>query len=33
VPILGDLLKEFDFGQDPLPPLILDPAAGRPPDR
>jgi len=25
VPILGDLLKEFDFGQDPLPPLVLDP--------
>jgi phospholipase C len=25
VPILGDLLREFDFGQDPLPPLILDP--------
>ena len=23
--ILGDLLKEFDFGQEPLPPLILDP--------
>jgi phospholipase C len=23
--ILGDLLREFDFGQDPLPPLILDP--------
>jgi phospholipase C len=32
VPILGDLLKEFDFAQEPLPPLILDPAAGRPPD-
>jgi phospholipase C len=32
VPILGDLLKEFDFGQQPLPPLILDPAAGRPQD-
>ena len=31
VAILGDLLKEFDFGQDPLPPVILDPAAGRPP--
>jgi phospholipase C len=30
VPILGDLLREFDFGQDPLPPMILDPAAGRP---
>ena len=29
VPILGDLLKGFDFGQEPLPPLILDPAAGR----
>jgi phospholipase C len=24
--ILGDLLKEFDFAQDPLPPLILDPS-------
>jgi phospholipase C len=24
-PILGDLLKEFDFSQDPLPPLVLDP--------
>jgi phospholipase C len=24
--ILGDLLKEFDFGQEPLPPLILDPS-------
>jgi phospholipase C len=23
VPILGDLLKEFDFGQQPLPPLVL----------
>ena len=23
--ILGDLLKEFDFGQEPLPPVILDP--------
>ncbi|MGZ8567243.1 MAG: alkaline phosphatase family protein [Actinomycetota bacterium] len=23
--VLGDLLKEFDFGQEPLPPLILDP--------
>jgi phospholipase C len=33
VAILGDLLKEFDFRQDPLPPLILDPAAGRPSDR
>jgi phospholipase C len=30
VPILGDLLEEFDFTQDPIPPLILDPAAGRP---
>ena len=30
VAILGDLLKEFDFGQDPLPPVILDPVAGRP---
>jgi phospholipase C len=25
VAILGNLLKEFDFSQDPLPPLILDP--------
>jgi phospholipase C len=33
VAILGDLLKEFDFGQDPLPPLILDPAAGKPSNR
>jgi phospholipase C len=24
--ILGDLLKEFDFSQEPLPPLILDPS-------
>jgi phospholipase C len=24
-PILGDLLREFDFAQDPLPPLVLDP--------
>jgi phospholipase C len=24
--ILGDLLKEFDFAQEPLPPLILDPS-------
>jgi phospholipase C len=23
--ILGDLKREFDFSQDPLPPLILDP--------
>ncbi|HSJ50365.1 MAG TPA: alkaline phosphatase family protein, partial [Actinomycetota bacterium] len=23
--ILGDLLEEFDFTQDPLPPLILEP--------
>ena len=33
VPILGDLLREFDFGQEPLPPLVLDPAAGRPSGR
>ena len=32
VAILGDLLSEFDFEQDPLPPLILDPAAGKPPN-
>jgi phospholipase C len=25
VRILGDLLREFDFSQEPLPPLILDP--------
>jgi phospholipase C len=25
VDILGDLLREFDFTQDPLPPLVLDP--------
>jgi phospholipase C len=25
VEILGDLLNEFDFDQQPLPPLILDP--------
>ncbi len=25
VPILGDLSQEFDFGQQPIPPLILDP--------
>jgi phospholipase C len=25
VGILGDLLEEFDFTQDPIPPLILDP--------
>ncbi len=25
VPILGNLLSEFDFEQDPLPPVILDP--------
>jgi phospholipase C len=25
LPILGNLLREFDFSQDPLPPLILDP--------
>jgi phospholipase C len=32
VPILGDLLNEFDFEQEPIPPLILDPTppgAGR----
>ncbi len=27
--ILGNLLREFDFTQAPLPPLILDPGAGR----
>jgi phospholipase C len=25
VPILGDLREEFDFDQEPIPPLILDP--------
>jgi hypothetical protein len=30
VQVLGDLLREFDFDQEPLDPLILDPAAGRP---
>jgi phospholipase C len=25
VSILGNLLKDFDFTQDPIPPLILDP--------
>jgi phospholipase C len=30
VAILGDLLEEFDFAQDPIPPLILDPGAGKP---
>ena len=25
VPILGNLLRDFDFGRDPIPPLILDP--------
>ncbi|HEV8564157.1 MAG TPA: alkaline phosphatase family protein [Actinomycetota bacterium] len=28
--ILGNLLMEFDFAQEPLPPLILDPSAGKP---
>jgi phospholipase C len=28
VDILGNLRKEFDFSQDPLPPLILDPTPG-----
>jgi phospholipase C len=32
VEILGDLLNEFDFGQVPLPPLILDPTPLEPPD-
>jgi hypothetical protein len=30
VAILGNLLREFDFTQEPLPPLILDPGAGKP---
>ena len=25
VRILGNILREFDFSQEPLPPLILDP--------
>jgi hypothetical protein len=25
VPQLGDLSKEFDFSQQPIPPLVLDP--------
>ena len=25
VDVLGNLLREFDFTQDPLPPVILDP--------
>jgi phospholipase C len=25
IPILGNLLREFDFTQDPIPPLVLDP--------
>jgi phospholipase C len=29
VPILGDLAEEFDFTQEPLPPLILDPTPER----
>jgi phospholipase C len=28
VPILGDLRDEFDFDQQPIPPLILDPTPG-----
>jgi phospholipase C len=30
VRVLGDLLREFDFEQEPLDPLILEPGAGRP---
>jgi phospholipase C len=30
VKILGDLLKEFDFQQEPMAPMILDPEAGKP---
>jgi phospholipase C len=30
IEILGNLLKEFDFTQEPLEPVILDPGAGRP---
>jgi phospholipase C len=30
VGILGNLLREFDFTQEPLAPLILDPGAGKP---
>jgi hypothetical protein len=25
VALLGDLADDFDFSQDPIPPLILDP--------
>jgi phospholipase C len=28
VSILGDLSKEFDFTQEPLPPMVLDPSPG-----
>ena len=28
VDVLGDLRREFDFSQDPLPPLVLDPTPG-----
>jgi phospholipase C len=33
IPILGDLRKDFDFSQDPLPPLVLplEPPPGEPP--
>jgi phospholipase C len=30
VDILGNLLREFDFTQEPIAPLILDPGAGEP---
>jgi phospholipase C len=29
-PVLGDLLREFDFSQSPIPPLILKPYPGTP---
>ena len=29
VKILGDLKKDFDFNQDPRPPLVLDPGQAR----
>jgi len=28
IPILGDLSEEFDFSQQPLPPLLLPTDAG-----
>jgi hypothetical protein len=28
VKLLGDLARDFDFTQEPLPPLVLDPYPG-----